>query len=70
MRPALRRDREAALGFFAAGPELVRARRLRHGVRARVMDAGTYRRLVAAEVEPVIGPVGAARPGAAPRGEG
>ncbi|MEV4477244.1 GIY-YIG nuclease family protein [Nonomuraea sp. NPDC049504] len=70
MRPALRRDREAALGFFAAGPALVRARRLRHGVRARALDAGTYRRLVAAEVETLIGPVGAARSGAAPRVEG
>jgi hypothetical protein len=31
MQPALRRDRDAAAGLFAAGPELVRAHRLRHG---------------------------------------
>jgi hypothetical protein len=55
MRPALERDKEAALGFFAAGPALVRTRRLRHGVRARVLDAETYRRLVCAEIAPVIG---------------
>lgn len=54
MRPALRRDREAALGFYAAGPRLVRARRLRHGVRARTLNAETYRRLVGEEIRPTI----------------
>lgn len=54
MQPALRRDTEAALRFFAAGPQLVRARRLRHHVRARVLNAGTYRRLVSDEISPVI----------------
>jgi len=54
LQPALRRDRDAALRFFAAGPRLVRARRLRHHVRARALDAGTYRRLVTDEIRPVI----------------
>jgi hypothetical protein len=54
MQPALRRDREAALGFFAGGPRLVRERRLRHGVRGRVLEVETYRRLVCAEIAPVI----------------
>ncbi|SDS19699.1 GIY-YIG nuclease family protein [Actinopolymorpha singaporensis] len=58
MQPALRRDRAAALGFFAAGPKLVRARRLRHGVRAPVLDVETYRRLVRAEISPVVDPSG------------
>jgi predicted GIY-YIG superfamily endonuclease len=54
MQPALRRDKEAALRFFAAGPQLVRARRLRHRVRARVLDVETYRSLVSDEINPVI----------------
>jgi predicted GIY-YIG superfamily endonuclease len=54
MRPALRRDKDAALRFFAAGPRLVRERRLRHRVRARVLDAATYRRLVTEEISPAI----------------
>ncbi|GAA1534757.1 GIY-YIG nuclease family protein [Kribbella lupini] len=54
MMPALRRDREAALRFFAGGPKLVRERRLRHGVRGRVLEVETYRRLVCEEIAPVI----------------
>ncbi|TCN39048.1 GIY-YIG catalytic domain-containing protein [Kribbella orskensis] len=54
MQPALRRDKEAALQFYAGGPQLVRARRLRHGVRARVLEAETYRSLVRDEISPVI----------------
>jgi predicted GIY-YIG superfamily endonuclease len=54
MGPALRRDKDAALRFFAAGPQLVRARRLRHRVRARVLDAQTYRILVSDEISPVL----------------
>ncbi|WP_460650320.1 nucleotide excision repair endonuclease [Kribbella endophytica] len=54
MMPALRRDRELALRFFAGGPRLVRERRLRHGVRGRVLEAETYRRLVREEITPVI----------------
>ena len=46
MRPALSRDQQAARGFFAAGPRLVRDRRLRHGVKTTPVDAETYRRLV------------------------
>lgn len=56
MRPALHRDKEAALRFFAAGPQLVRARRLRHRVRASVLDVEAYRRLVADEIGPVLRP--------------
>ncbi|HEY6740244.1 MAG TPA: hypothetical protein VI076_15480 [Actinopolymorphaceae bacterium] len=54
MQPALRRDKDAALRFHAAGPQRVRARRLRHRVRARVLDAETYRTLVADEIAPMI----------------
>ncbi|MEV6283289.1 nucleotide excision repair endonuclease [Kribbella sp. NPDC051770] len=54
MLPALKRDRELALRFFAGGPRLVRERRLRHGVRGRVLDAATYRRLVCEEIAPVL----------------
>lgn len=54
MQPALRRDRVSALRFFAAGPRLVHTRRLRHGIRARVLDAETYRSLVRDEISPVI----------------
>lgn len=54
MQPALRRDKDAALEFFATGPQLVRARRLRHRVRARMLDAATYRDLVRAEIAPIL----------------
>lgn len=54
MQPALRRDKETALQFFVGGPKLVRARRLRHGVRARVLDVETYRSLVREEISPVM----------------
>jgi predicted GIY-YIG superfamily endonuclease len=54
MQPALRRDKDAARRFFAAGPRLVHARRLRHGVRAGVLDVATYRSLVRDEIAPVI----------------
>ncbi|GAA4981964.1 nucleotide excision repair endonuclease [Actinopolymorpha pittospori] len=54
MQPALRRDTEAALQFFAAGPQLVRTRRLHHRLRARVLDVETYRSLIADEITPVI----------------
>ncbi|MGC4943795.1 nucleotide excision repair endonuclease [Kribbella sp. DT2] len=54
MMPALRRDRDAALRFFAGGPKLVRERRLRHGVRGRMLEVETYRRLVREEIAPVI----------------
>ena len=61
MHPALRRDREAALQFFAAGPQVVHARRLRHGSRGRLLDADTYRRLVIDEILPEIGQVTGAK---------
>jgi predicted GIY-YIG superfamily endonuclease len=54
MQPALQRDKESALRFFAAGPQIVRARRLRHGVRKRVLDVTTYRQLVIDEITPGI----------------
>lgn len=54
MQPALSRDGAAALRFFAAGPRLVHARRLRHHIRARVLDVETYRSLVREEIGPVI----------------
>lgn len=54
MQPALRRDRESALLFFAAGPQLLRERRLRHRLRARLVDGETYSRLIRDEIRPVI----------------
>ncbi len=54
MQPALRRDKDAALRFFAAGPKLLRERRVRHHVRARILDATTYRKLASNEITPVI----------------
>jgi hypothetical protein len=54
MQPALARDREAARRFFAAGPQLVRSRRLRHGLRTRTVDAETYRACVTAEISSTI----------------
>jgi predicted GIY-YIG superfamily endonuclease len=54
MQPALRRDKDAALGFFAAGPKLLRQRRLRHHVRTGTLDIATYRKLVNEEIKPVI----------------
>nr|WP_238362770.1 nucleotide excision repair endonuclease [Actinopolymorpha pittospori] len=41
MHPALCRDTEAALQFFAAGPQLVRTCRLHHRIRGRVLDVET-----------------------------
>ena len=51
MRPALARDRDAAARFFAAGPQRLRALRLRHGIRAGVVAPDLYRALVIAEIE-------------------
>ena len=55
MQPALQRDLAAARQFFRAGPQLVRARRLRHGLRAGPLTPDTYRALVAAEVRESVG---------------
>jgi predicted GIY-YIG superfamily endonuclease len=54
MRRALRRDRDSALRFFAAGPQLVRARRLRHGIRTGTLSPETYRSLVHTEIAATI----------------
>ncbi|WP_112241228.1 nucleotide excision repair endonuclease [Kribbella monticola] len=45
MQPALRRDHDAVLRFFAAGPQLLRTRRLRHQIRTRVLTPETYKHL-------------------------
>lgn len=55
MQPAFVRDKIAAAGFFNAGPQLVRARRLRHGIKGRLLDAETYRSLVQAEIIDSVG---------------
>jgi hypothetical protein len=62
MRPALERDAQAAARFFAAGPQLVRTRRLRHRLTAPVLDASAYRRLVIDEVAAAVRPIQAYRP--------
>ncbi len=56
MQPALRRDRDAVLRFFTAGPQLVRTHRLRHHLKARVLDVDTYRQLLRDEITPVVTP--------------
>jgi predicted GIY-YIG superfamily endonuclease len=56
MQPALRRDRDAVLRFFAAGPQLVRTHRLRHHLKARVLDVDTYRQLLRDEITPIVAP--------------
>jgi hypothetical protein len=57
MQPALTRDKQAAAGFFAAGPYLLRQRRLRHGVKTTPIDAWTYRSLVIDEIRSSVGDV-------------
>ena len=57
MQPALARDRDASLRFYAAGPRLVRGRRLRHGIKTTPVAADTYRRLVLDEVISIVGHV-------------
>lgn len=54
MQPALRRDKDSVLRFFAAGPQLVRTHRLRHHLRARVLDPETYRTLIRDEIAKVL----------------
>jgi predicted GIY-YIG superfamily endonuclease len=54
MQPALRRDRDAVLRFFAAGPRLVRAHRLHHHLTTRLLDVETYRQLLRDEITPLI----------------
>lgn len=50
MQPALVRDREASVQFFAAAPQRVRVRRLRNGSRATPVTAEMYRRWVIDEI--------------------
>jgi predicted GIY-YIG superfamily endonuclease len=55
MQTALRRDKEAALRFYAAGPQLLRKHRLDHRIRSRTLAVETYRRLLVSEVDQVTG---------------
>jgi predicted GIY-YIG superfamily endonuclease len=55
MQPALARDRDAARGFFAAGPRHLRARRRRHHLPAGAIAPDVYRALVIAEVRDAVG---------------
>ena len=57
LQPALRRDREAAAGFFRHGPRMVRELRLRHGIRRRTLTRADYESLLRAEVEELVGPL-------------
>jgi hypothetical protein len=56
MQPGLRRDREAAAGFFRYGPRAIRDLRLRHGVRSQPLSRTDFERLIRAEVEAGLGP--------------
>ena len=53
MGPALARDRDASRRFYAAAPQLVRARRLRHGIKTTPVAAAAYRHLVLDEITAV-----------------
>ncbi len=55
MLPALRRDREAAAGFFAHGPRALRALRLRHGVPARPLSRSAIEALLLADLRAAVG---------------
>lgn len=55
MQPALSRDRDSTLRFFAAAPQRVRARRLHHRIKATPVVADLYRRMV---IDEIIGAVG------------
>ena len=66
MQPGLGRDKQGAAGFFAGGPQLVRKRRLRHGVKTTPVDAHTYRRLVIEEIAISVGDVNPATEDAIP----
>ena len=57
MQPALARDREASMRFYAAGPQVLRARRLRHGIKTTPVAPETYRRLVLDEIVSAVGHV-------------
>ncbi len=55
MLPALRRDREAADGFFAHGPQALRALRLRHGVAAGPLSRAATEALLLADLRAAVG---------------
>jgi predicted GIY-YIG superfamily endonuclease len=57
MQPALARDRDASMRFYAAAPQRVRRRRLRHGIKTTPVAADTYRRLVLDEIISAVGRV-------------
>ena len=52
---ALRRDREAAAAFFAAGPRAIRRIRLRHGLPPGPVTRRAFEDLLATEVAELIG---------------
>src|SRR5205823_6298643 len=56
LQPALRRDLEAAAGFFHHGPRPLRDLRIRSGYRLRLLDRAAVERLLLAELEGVLGP--------------
>ena len=63
MHPALRRDRELALAFYAAGPRRLRDLRRRHGRPAGPISWDDHRALVAAEIRESVGPFTCEAPG-------
>jgi hypothetical protein len=56
MQPGLRRDREAATGFFRYGPRAIRDLRLRHAIRSQPLSRTDFERLIRAEVDEAFGP--------------
>jgi hypothetical protein len=55
MLPALRRDREAAAGFFAHGPRAIRALRLRHGLPPGPLSRSAIEALLLADLRAAVG---------------
>jgi predicted GIY-YIG superfamily endonuclease len=65
LQPGLRRDLEAAAGFFHHGPRALRDLRLRHGHRPRLLDRAAVERFLRAELEAAVGPFEVLEPEAA-----
>jgi hypothetical protein len=64
-QPGLRRDLDAAAGFFHHGPRALRDLRIRSGHRPRLLDRAAVERLLRAELEGALGPFRVLEPGTA-----
>jgi hypothetical protein len=55
LAPAFERDRVGALGFYRYGPQALRTRRARHGVRGGVVNQAQFTQMIEAELRTSIG---------------